>query len=392
MLTEENSIISQSQKAKKQTKIASEKERVELAVTSATLNSTNYKLTTDKLEEELQKEFKGDYGTLSEDNGWNYIGKSEIFHISDNGNVSVGKQILNYKIYGNSNDLLPKEYQQVEYIESTGTQYIDTEYFANGDSKYIFKYSDNKINGVMFGAYNNNWETGNGFYINATKDNYNPFLHYFSNTRISTTYNDCGIICIDKGTYFFNDIKYTSLPTRNFSINFSTYIFAGNWGGTRKEQYTMYKLHYFYIYNNNDIVRQCIPAYRINTKEIGLYDTVENKFYINKGTGEFKKGKIVGVGNPNENGNYELPLKIITPTSEVSTTITLNSPLRKVGNTADYIDLKNKKIVRYISENSEILDTPNEESFEIDNLPNIKDILSIEVLTDIQPSKIETCE
>lgn len=52
--------------------------------------------------------------------------------------------ILPYKLYGNKGEIkttkLPKEYQEVEYIESTGTQYIDTNYKVNPskNTKFIF--------------------------------------------------------------------------------------------------------------------------------------------------------------------------------------------------------------------------------------------------------------
>ena len=40
---------------------------------------------------------------------------------------AIGKNLKDYKIYGNSiQGKLPDTYQEVEYIESTGTQYIDT--------------------------------------------------------------------------------------------------------------------------------------------------------------------------------------------------------------------------------------------------------------------------
>lgn len=125
MVIGENSILKQITNARKQAGIANEKERIEFAIVLAVLNSNNRQLTTDNLQEELQKEFKSDFGTLSSDDGWIYTGNNETYYISKNGKVTIGKPILNYKIYGN-NTKLPNEYQQVEYIESTGTQYIDT--------------------------------------------------------------------------------------------------------------------------------------------------------------------------------------------------------------------------------------------------------------------------
>lgn len=45
---------------------------------------------------------------------------------------------------------------------------------------------------------------------------------------------------------------------------------------------------------------------------------------------------------------YKIPVKVSNRTEEITTNIYLDEPLRKVGYYADYIDFKNKKIVRYI--------------------------------------------
>lgn len=45
---------------------------------------------------------------------------------------------------------------------------------------------------------------------------------------------------------------------------------------------------------------------------------------------------------------YKIPVKVSNNTEEITTNIYLNEPLRKVGDYADYIDYKNKKVVRNI--------------------------------------------
>lgn len=146
------------------------------------------------------------------------------------------------------------------------------------------------------------------------------------------------------------------------------------------------------IYNcNNELVRKFIPCVRNEDNKIGMYDYITKNFYTNQGTGEFLKGEDVNMwlGDKTDDDKYIVPLKITTSSGEISTTITLNAPLRKIDNTADYIDLKNKKVVRYICEDGTILNAPTEESIEIDNLPNINEIINILVETEVAPSRIE---
>ena len=278
---------------------AEEKELVELAVSTAqidghgNLNETN-------LNNALKETFNNSNEVTPNSEGWDYEANKK-YNIYPDGRVED---------VGNVESILPIEYQQVEYIESSGTQYIDTLYKANGKSSYLLEYSNNKINGVMFGAYNTDWSTGNGVYINATKDNYNPFLHYFSNTRIPIGYYDNGIIKVECGEFYFNDVNYGGPGSKNFDLNYTTYIFAGNWSLIRIEQPTMYRLHYFKIYDINAIYRNFIPCYSTTkvtdvggeerpSGTVGLYDTVNGQFYVNKGTGTFGYGM--------EDGTYVAP-------------------------------------------------------------------------------------
>ena len=73
--------------------------------------------------------------------------------------------------------------------------------------------------------------------------------------------------------------------------------------------------------------------------------------------------------------------------------IYLEEPLRKVGNSADYIDFKNKNLVREVGVNSDgslySLDTSIKEKMELPDIPIYEDYTQIQILTDISPSRIE---
>ncbi len=220
-------------------------------------------------------------------------------YIEETEEIQNRLQGLNFNIIINGDIKTNYEIEELEYIESTGTQYIDTKYYPNGNSSYSFKYSDNRISGVMFGAYNTSWNDGSGLYIKGSGTN--PFLHYYSNVSISAGYHSEGIIDINRGTFVLDGTEYLSLPYKNFSVDFPLYIFAGNWGGQELEQPTEYRLYYFKIYDNDVLVRDFVPSYNTVTMidadgnecpkgTIGLYDRVEEKFYTNKGAESFLKG------------------------------------------------------------------------------------------------------
>ena len=55
------------------------------------------------------------------------------------------------------------------------------------------------------------------------------------------------------------------------------------------------KVYRLKLYENNTLVREYVPCYRISDNEIGLYELVNNVFYPNNGTGTFNKGNDIGL-------------------------------------------------------------------------------------------------
>ena len=225
---------------------------------------------------------------------------------------SKGKNLKDYKIYGNSYQRLPQEYQEVEYIESTGTQYIDTEVTgtttsglttyldAQGTSKalssnVLFSANGGANAGQWFG-FGNTWSSGTG----AISD-----VSYDTRIQVNVTFGT-------KVEYTLNGVTYS----RNGSIGSGTSkIFHGNAGGGNIF-YCNAKLYSCKIWNNNILVRDLIPCYRKSDNVIGMYDLVNGVFYTNAGTGTFLKGEnvvptpekpieIESVGDPILPGEYQ---------------------------------------------------------------------------------------
>jgi hypothetical protein len=115
----------------------------------------------------------------------------------------------------------------------------------------------------------------------------------------------------------------------------SFYLFGTN-GTTEYRAYA--RIYSAKFTQNSTIVRNFIPAVRKSDNEPGLYDTVNNTFYTNVGTGEFTVGNTVT--------RYLIPVTSGTTT----TTITLAEPLRRIiaGSTTytDYSDYKAQKVYR----------------------------------------------
>lgn len=205
----------------------------------------------------------------------------------------VKDEVIN-DIYGD----LPDIYQKVEYIESTGTQYIDT--LINPANKKIGAILDFQFNSVVnskagvFGSYKTDGTDNIQFTVYTSKwrikinsvaiygDNYDTQRHIVRLNMPGGTKIDDVII---------NATQYTIDKTNTSNL----YLCACNYDVSNETtNYSLKgKLYSAKIYDDKTLIRDYVPCYKIADGEIGLYDLVEDKFYVNSGTGIFKKGKDI---------------------------------------------------------------------------------------------------
>lgn len=229
--------------------------------------------------------------------------------------TGVEKPLIDYKIYGNSKQksILPDEYQQVEYIEATGTQYFSIPYIANQNtnSKGTFQITDIKKANFLFGArvsataigcYGLNWGGGtpykyyNTYYGNSndgmTNTNIDDQKHTFEKIR-NSLYIDGTLIHTRKDTD----------GTIDFETPNDMVIFACNTKGTIGLQ-TYSRLSDLSFNEGAEDLFNLIACYRKSDGEIGMYDIVNKVFYTNQGTGEFLKGNDIITNPTSENTIY----------------------------------------------------------------------------------------
>lgn len=189
---------------------------------------------------------------------------------------------------------LPDDYQEVEYLESSGTQYLRTPWkYDIGDPNS----PDVKIeltacindNYSVFGSRDTfNLTASNGKYIfrsynRSSSPDINPDINtgnelikwYFD---ITTLYADN----INVGSTVKTHGSGGSLPILLFARydNRSGYPDADDIGGNCK-------IASFKVWEDNSQICDMIPCFRIIDGEIGMYDLITETFYTNQGTGEF---------------------------------------------------------------------------------------------------------
>lgn len=196
---------------------------------------------------------------------------------------------------------LPNKYQRVTYIESTGTQYIDTGYYINKDTSIYadFQFTDLTAQQRLFGV--DTGDSGNSnvsysFYINGSSAWAYSFIDGSGNwittnkaadkIRHTMNFNFNGKVKIDDEAFYNQNISGSITETATTSLP----IMAKN-NGKGIMRYAKVKIYAFQIYNSNVLERNFIPCYRKSDKVAGLFDAVEGTFYPNTGTGTFVIGE-----------------------------------------------------------------------------------------------------
>ena len=208
---------------------------------------------------------------------------------------------------------LPEEYQEVEHIETSGGQYIDTGVLASNYQdgiSYVFSGNRTGVTNAsattyLWGVSHNGARSGNlgitadkkyGVILGGTSgvlkhidwsaagEDFTIRLKATSRTAadITTVTATLDGVAFGNGGAGVN----TDMPAANI------YLFAAN--GIDTARGYLGKLYSFNMgAADGTPIRNFVPCYRKSDNVIGLYDTVEGKFYTNAGTGTFTKGADV---------------------------------------------------------------------------------------------------
>lgn len=191
-----------------------------------------------------------------------------------------------YMMYAPKKGRLPSGYKEVEYIESTGTQYIDTGVKATNTTKFKIDVEMTQYDSYIFGAWND-WQVSMFTIYSANSSS--SAIGYGANwvgSITGLTTNNKITLSIDNGVVKYNnEIKGTYSDTFNSANNI---IICGTNAAGTPAAFSKIKIYSLEINGHN-----FIPCYHKSDGEVGLYDVVGNKFYTNQGTGTFLKGADV---------------------------------------------------------------------------------------------------
>lgn len=181
-----------------------------------------------------------------------------------------------------SKSRLPSEYQEVEYIESTGSQFFDINYqFTSNNFRLLSKTNTNVVGEqCIFG--NDAVPFENGYRASGIE------MFSYSGTSIAIEIGDYRNKIIEFEVEQKNGVRYIKaegiVSQSNNVVNLvGKSLFAGSF-----RAYANYaviaKIYNYRIYDNDILVRNFIPCYRKSDDKPGLYDLASNTFFTNANT------------------------------------------------------------------------------------------------------------
>ena len=203
-------------------------------------------------------------------------------------------------ISGGGSARLPSEYQEVEYLESTGTQYINTGIVASSDLEVIIKGVIIELVGastgsdVLCGVRSNSLGASRRFMPFSTQNGITIIRNVYGDSSITNSivgtntikfrYNSNGDVSIERNTYALNG---NYIPSNNH-----IFLFASGDDNDAASYYAKGRICFCVIKNrsNNTTLINYIPCYRKSDNEPGMYDLINNVFKPNEGTGSFSIG------------------------------------------------------------------------------------------------------
>lgn len=196
----------------------------------------------------------------------------------------MSRKLMMNNIINNSN------VDYVKYIESTGTQYIDTKISVLENIKVVMKY---KFNILM--------PKQNMFCIKQNTDSYDRFHFGFTGSTINMQIgNDQGVSTIYLANYLdiytiimtltsfvFYDGK-DEIATSGYIYNKpnsnNIYLFARN--GLEELNFCNANIYYCKIFDGDNLIRNLNPCLD-NNGIACMYDEISQQYFYNKGTGNF---------------------------------------------------------------------------------------------------------
>ena len=198
---------------------------------------------------------------------------------------------------------IPEEYIRLEYLQSSGTQYIDTGIAINYATQNIeqtatIRYTQSNSNRELMGT------NGYGFFgksasnkLESASGSTSPVIESALSKSIVSLMTDPSTKTV---TFNVNGKQYTANASTFANNSYSIYIFAlGGRDGVAASFFCNARVYDYIIKINGIILAHLLPVKRRSDGVLGMYDIVTNTFKTNAGTGTFIAGPTDSVATIN---------------------------------------------------------------------------------------------
>ena len=226
--------------------------------------------------------------------------------ITENGTIT--EDVTNYanaeitvNVSGGSVNPLPSGYTLLNYLESSGTQYIDTGLYTKASQVYYIKCKPSSPSATT-NIFGNNLGTGCGAFLQTVS---NSLYYRFGSTNYSNTSKlypgiemglDLklainGLSAKDPVSEGYVTVAAIASSTVTEDSTIHNILFGRTTSATNR-QLSSVKIYRFKCKENGVAVRDMYPCKRDSDDVLGMYDVVNDVFYVNSGTGTFTGGTL----------------------------------------------------------------------------------------------------
>lgn len=197
---------------------------------------------------------------------------------------------------------LPSGYTRLEYIESTGTQYINTGYKMTSNYEELnmkFRFLSSYSGKTLIGTQDSSYSGATLYSINIYQNQLfvaNSHNVWSWDATVGADYEIDVSANGASGSVLVNGAASSFSIKGNIDKKDNILIFCGDVAGTPNlSQAVSARLYFCKIYDNGALVRDFIPC-KNASGVVGLWDNVNGKFYQNAGSGSFIGGAEIYSG------------------------------------------------------------------------------------------------
>ena len=243
--------------------------------------------------------------TITADSGYDGLDEVEVTTNVSGGDITHEEYLEDVELARSIlEDFTP--YIELEYVKSTGTQYFNTGYYPNQNTKIVLKM---KTEGLIAGA-----TAFNAFGTTGTNSRFGLWAYYEGSSYFrygiegngrdskilitGTLENADFTVTLDKNYAIIETptqtYTYSVTPTNNFTLDLPLILGGYIWnnGNSMGQCECIYKLYSCKIYENDVLIKDWIPVINKLNNIVCLYDKINESFLYNSGTGSMIAGGV----------------------------------------------------------------------------------------------------